>query len=62
MTVLNFELTIEQANALLNALNMPSQTPATTAVFLINLLQEQAAPQIAQIRKEEEENEPKAAS
>ena len=59
MTVLNFELTIEQANALLNALNMPSQTPATTAVFLINLLQEQAAPQIAQIRKEEEENEPK---
>ena len=62
MTVLQFEFTIEQANAILNALNMPSQTPITTSAFLINLMQNQAAPQIEAIKKEEELNESKAAS
>lgn len=62
MTVLQFEFTIEQANAILNALNMPSQTPVMTAAHLINLIQAQAAPQIEEIKKEEEENEPKTAA
>lgn len=62
MTVLQFEFTIEQANAILNALNMPSQTPVTVASHLINLMHEQAAPQIAEIKKLEEENESKATS
>ena len=59
MNTLKFELKIEEANAILNALNMPSQTPATTAVYLINLLQNQAQPQLAEMEKKDE---PKATS
>jgi hypothetical protein len=55
MTVLKFELTIEQANAIINALNMPAQTPATTAVGLIQIIHEQAQPQIAELMKKEED-------
>ena len=62
MTVLQFEFTIDQANAILNALNMPSQTPILVAAQLISLIQAQAAPQIAEIQKEEENDEPKTAS
>lgn len=62
MSTLKFEFKIEEANAILNALNMPSQTPAITAAYLINIMQSQAAPQIEEIKKEEEENESKAAS
>ena len=60
--MLKFEFTIEQANAIINALNMPSQTPATVAVGLIQLFHEQAQPQIAEIVAKEKENESKAAS
>lgn len=59
MSTLKFELKVEEANAILNALNMPSQTPATTAVYLINLLQSQAQPQIEKMK---EKDEPKTAS
>ena len=55
--MLKFELTIEQANAIINALNMPSQTPATVAVGLIQLLHEQAAPQIALLKETQDESQ-----
>ena len=45
--MLKFEFTIEQTNAIINALNLPLQTPATTAVALIQLFHEQAQPQLA---------------
>ena len=62
--MLKFELTIEQANAIINALNMPSQTPTTVAFGLIQLLHEQAQPQIAELvdLEKEKANESKAAS
>ena len=62
MSKLKFEFSIEEANAIINSLNMPSQTPATTAVGLIQLIHEQAQPQIAELIKKEKENEPQTAS
>lgn len=62
MTALKFEFTIEQTNAIINALNMPSQTPATTAAALIRIFHEQAEPQIAEFNKEVEKNESETAS
>jgi hypothetical protein len=55
---LKFEFTIDQTNALINALNFPSQASAMTSAALINLFQQQAEPQI----KELQANEPKTAS
>ena len=62
MSTLKFEFTIEQANAIINSLNMPSQTPATVAFGLIQLIHEQAQPQIAEIMAKEKANESEAAS
>lgn len=40
------EMSVKEVNALLNCLNMPSQTPAMTASYFINLIQNQAKPQV----------------
>jgi hypothetical protein len=40
------ELSVKEVNALLNILNTPNQVPATTLVAFINLIQQQAGPQV----------------
>lgn len=50
---LKFELTIDQANAIINALNAPFQTTATIATALIQLLQDQASPQLEALQIEQ---------
>jgi hypothetical protein len=42
------ELSVKEVNALLNILNTPNQVPATTLVAFINLIQQQAGPQVQQ--------------
>ena len=61
--VVNIEMSVRDLNVLLNSINMPSQTSATMAMYFINLLQNQAGPQVEQAAKSlkavEEANEPK---
>ena len=45
------EMSVKETNALLNCLNMPAQTPAITASYFINLIQNQAKPQLEQAQK-----------
>lgn len=45
------EITVRDLNTLLNAINMPSQTSATMAMYFINLLQSQAGPQVEAVAK-----------
>ena len=40
------EFTVKEVNALLNILNTPNQVPTTTFVAFINLIQQQAGPQV----------------
>jgi len=40
------EFTVKEINALLNILNTPNQVPATTLVAFINMIQQQAGPQV----------------
>ena len=44
--VVNLELPVRDVNILLNVLNIPHQVPATTLVAFINLIQQQALPQV----------------
>ena len=44
--VVNIEMTVREVNSLLNILNTPLQVPTTTFMAFINLLQQQAAPQV----------------
>ena len=64
--VVNLELSVRDINALLNALNMPSQTSVATAMYFINQLQNQAGPQVEQAAKSlkavEEANEAKGSA
>lgn len=48
---ITFEMSVKETNALLNCLNMPSQTPAMTASYFINLIQNQAKPQVEKAQK-----------
>lgn len=54
------ELSVKDINILLNAINLPSQMPATTAAYFINEIQRQAKPQVdkvvASLEKVEEAN------
>lgn len=40
------EFTVKEVNALLNILNTPNQVPTTTFVAFINMIQQQAGPQV----------------
>lgn len=40
------EFAVKEVNTLLNILNTPHQVPATTLVAFINLIQQQAGPQV----------------
>jgi hypothetical protein len=63
----SIEMSVKEVNALLNILNTPNQVPTTTFVAFINMIQQQAGPQV---KKAEEslaavakaQNESKAAS
>ena len=44
--VVTLEFSVKEVNALLNILNTPNQVPATTLVAFINLIQQQAGPQV----------------
>jgi hypothetical protein len=40
------EFAVKEINSLLNILNTPNQVPATTLVAFINMIQQQAGPQV----------------
>jgi hypothetical protein len=44
--VVTLEFAVKEVNALLNILNTPHQVPAITLVAFINLIQQQAGPQV----------------
>ncbi len=46
---LHFVFTVDFTNAILNALNMPNQTPALVAASLIREIDAQASPQVIRI-------------
>jgi hypothetical protein len=65
--VVTLEFAVKEVNALLNILNTPQQVPATTLVAFINLIQQQAVPQVQQAQESLEavakaQDEPKATS
>jgi len=45
--VVTLEFAVKEVNALLNILNTPNQVPAITLVAFINMIQQQAGPQVA---------------
>ena len=49
--VVTLELSVRDLNILLNVLNIPQQTPATTLVAFINMIQQQAIPQVEKAQK-----------
>lgn len=44
--VVTLEFPVREVNALLNVLNTPNQVPTTTFVAFINMIQQQATPQV----------------
>ena len=44
--VVTLEMSVKELNALLNVLNTPNQVPTTTFVAFINMIQQQAGPQV----------------
>ena len=53
--VVTLELSVRDVNGLLNALNIPYQTPTTAHVAYINMLTSQAGPQVEKAQKSLEE-------
>jgi hypothetical protein len=65
--VVTLEFPVREVNALLNILNTPNQVPTTTFVAFINMIQQQAGPQVKKAEESLEavakaQDEPKAAS
>jgi hypothetical protein len=63
--VISIEMSVKEVNALLNILNTPNQVPTTTFVAFINLIQQQAGPQVQQAQDslkavEKAQDEPQA--
>lgn len=63
--VVTLEFAVKEVNALLNILNTPHQVPATTLVAFINLIQQQAGPQVLKAQESldavaKAQDEPKA--
>ena len=44
--VVTLEMSVKEVNALLNVLNTPNAVPTTTFVAFINMIQQQAGPQV----------------
>jgi hypothetical protein len=58
------DFTVRELNALLNMMNTPMQVPTTTWVAYINLIEQQAGPQVKQAQESlaavaKAQNEPK---
>jgi hypothetical protein len=65
--VVNLEFAVKEINALLNILNTPNQVPATTLVAFINMIQQQASPQVLKAQESltavvKAQNEPETTS
>ena len=65
--VVQLEFPVREVNALLNILNTPNAVPTTTFVAFINMIQQQATPQVEKAQQSLEavakaQDEPKAAS
>ena len=65
--VVQLEFPVREVNALLNILNTPNAVPTTTFVAFINMIQQQATPQVEKAQQGLEavakaQNESKAAS
>jgi hypothetical protein len=65
--VVTLEFPVKEVNALLNVLNTPNAVPTTTFVAFINMIQQQASPQVAKAQESLEavakaQDESKAAS
>ena len=63
--VVTLEFAVKEVNALLNILNTPNQVPTTTFVAFINMIQQQAGPQVQKAQESLEavakaQDEPKA--
>lgn len=63
--VVTLEFPVKEVNALLNVLNTPNQVPTTTFVAFINMIQQQAGPQVQKAQESLEavakaQDEPKA--
>jgi hypothetical protein len=61
------EFAVKEVNALLNILNTPNQVPATTLVAFINMIQQQAGPQVLKAQESlaavaKAQNEPETTS
>ena len=65
--VVQLEFPVREVNALLNILNTPNAVPTTTFVAFINMIQQQATPQVQKAEESlaavaKAQDEPKAAS
>ena len=49
--VVTLEFSVKEVNALLNILNTPNQVSSTTFVAFINLIQQQAGPQVTKAQE-----------
>jgi hypothetical protein len=49
--VVTLEFAVKEVNALLNVLNTPNAVPTTTFVAFINMIQQQAGPQVAKAQE-----------
>lgn len=49
--VVTLEMSVKEVNALLNVLNTPNQVPTTTYVAFINMIQQQAGPQVSKAQE-----------
>jgi hypothetical protein len=63
--VVTLEFPVKEVNALLNILNTPNAVPTTTFAAFINMIQQQAGPQVAKAQESLEavakaQDEPKA--
>jgi hypothetical protein len=63
--VVTIEMSVKELNALLNVLNTPNQVPTTTYVAFINMIQQQAGPQVSKAQESlaavaKAQDEPKA--
>ncbi len=65
--VVTLEFPVREVNALLNILNTPNQVPTTTFVAFINMIQQQASPQVKKAEEslaavDKANNEPQTAA
>lgn len=55
--MIKLEFTVEQINVLLNILNVPQNAQTINLATFIQMIQDQAGPQVAELQKEEAPSE-----